>query len=176
MESNRIITTKVYHSPCGPLLMGSFGEWLCLCDWIRPDSDRRRSVIDRVCRSLDSRLLDGTSPVIESARKQLDEYFSGRRTEFSIPLLLPGTDFQKQVWNCLVDIPYGETLTYRSIAQRIGRPKAVRATANAIGANAVSVIVPCHRVIGSDRSMTGYAGGLQAKIYLLEHEQSATPL
>ena len=112
----------------------------------------------------------GTSEVIEKAAKQLDEFFAGKRKEFDLPLLFVGTDFQKAVWNELLKIPFGKTVSYGEMALRIGMPKAVRAVANANGANSISIFAPCHRVIGSDRSLTGYGGGLSAKKFLLELE------
>lgn len=119
---------------------------------------------------LSADLAEGTSDILEEAARQLDEYFSGRRSEFSVPLLFVGTDFQKTVWKALLSIPYGQTLSYGELAARIGKPKSVRAVANANGANALSIFAPCHRVVGSDRSLTGYAGGLEAKRWLLELE------
>ena len=121
---------------------------------------------------LGAEIVDSTSPVIELSVAQLDEYFSGKRHDFDIPLLFAGTDFQKVVWNALLDIPYGMTVSYSEMARRIGRPEAVRAVANANGANAISIFAPCHRVIGSDRTLTGYGGGLDAKEYLLKLENS----
>lgn len=102
--------------------------------------------------------------------KQLKEYFANKRTEFSIKLLPQGTDFQKRVWKELEQIPHGKTVNYLEIAKRLGDPKVIRAAASANGKNPISIIIPCHRVIGSDGSLTGYAGGLQRKKWLLEHE------
>ena len=115
---------------------------------------------------------EGFSPVIDKAKTQLDEYFAGARREFDVPLLFAGTDFQKKVWDALLTIPYGQAISYGEMARRIGMPTAVRAVANANGANAISIFAPCHRVIGSDRKLTGYAGGLEAKEYLLTLEIS----
>lgn len=111
-----------------------------------------------------------TTPVLEEAKRQLDEFFAGKRKAFDIQIRLVGTDFQQQVWNALLSIPYGVTKSYKEIAQCIGKPKAVRAVAGAIGANGISILIPCHRVIGSNRSLTGYAGGLVAKRMLLGME------
>lgn len=108
---------------------------------------------------------------MEIANKQLDEYFHRERRDFDIPLLFVGTDFQKKVWNELLNIPYGTSISYAEMSRRLGVPKAVRALANANGANALSVIVPCHRVIGSDGSLTGYGGGLERKRFLLDLEK-----
>lgn len=103
--------------------------------------------------------------------RELDEYFRGERKEFDIPLLLAGSEFQKRVWQQLRHIPYGQTVSYGELAAAIGAPKSVRAVANANGANAISIILPCHRVIGSDGSLTGYGGGIDTKRYLLELEK-----
>lgn len=113
-----------------------------------------------------------TSEVMEQAKQQLNEYFAGCRQSFDIPLLFVGTDFQLQVWHELLHIPYGETRSYKTIAENIGKPHAVRAVANAIGANGISIIVPCHRVMGSDNTLTGYAGGLKAKEILIRIESN----
>jgi methylated-DNA-[protein]-cysteine S-methyltransferase len=103
---------------------------------------------------------------------QLDEYFNRNRKTFDLPTDLQGTDFQKKVWNELLKIPFGKTLSYKELALKLGDIKAIRAVAAANGANPVSIIVPCHRVIGSNGSLTGYAGGLWRKQWLLEHESS----
>ena len=111
------------------------------------------------------------SSVIEQTKRQLDEYFAGSRKEFDIPLHPFGTDFQLQVWRALFDIPYGETRTYMEIALKIGNAKGVRAVVQAIGANGIDILIPCHRVIGSNHSLTGFAGGLDKKRFLLELER-----
>lgn len=121
----------------------------------------------RLSRLLDAEFTEGTSAVIGTAETQLDEYFAGERREFDVPLMLAGTEFQKAVWNELMLIPHGRTTTYGELARRIGHPAAVRAIANAVGLNALSILVPCHRVIGADGTLTGYAGGLPAKRHLL---------
>lgn len=163
-----IITTALYDSPCGPLLLGSFDGKLCLCDWQIEKHHAR--VARRLKRILHADFREGTSGIIEQAAHQLDEYFAGKRTAFEVPLLFAGTDFQKKVWNELFAIPYGATISYGELARRIGMPKAVRAVANANGANSISIFAPCHRIIGSDRSLTGYAGGIETKRYLLRLE------
>ena len=130
----------------------------------------------RLFRLLDAEFTDGTSAVIETAVTQLDEYFAGERREFDVPLMFAGTEFQKAVWNALSRIPYGRTETYGELARRIGRPAAVRAIANAVGSNALSILVPCHRVIGVDGALTGYAGGLPAKRHLLNLENALSQM
>ncbi len=163
-----IIYIQRYASPCGGLMLGSIGDKLCLCDW---DVERHRAAVDRRLRKeLHAVFAEQTSAVIECAAKELDEYFAGTRTAFTVPLLFCGSDFQRSVWNELLKIPYGTTISYGEMARRQGRPSAVRAVANANGANAISIFAPCHRVIGSDHSLTGYGGGLEAKRYLLQLE------
>ncbi|MGN0222288.1 MAG: methylated-DNA--[protein]-cysteine S-methyltransferase [Prevotella sp.] len=168
MSTANIIKTRYYESPYGVLVMGAVGERLCLCDWL--EKSGRSDVDRRLLRMPGAVFEEGTAPVTEEAMRQLDEYFAGRRREFDVPLLLTGTCFQQAVWNELLKIPFGTTLSYGEVAQRTGYPKAVRAAANAIGSNAISIFIPCHRVIGSDRSMTGYRGGLEAKRLLLRLE------
>ena len=124
----------------------------------------------RLSRLLGAEFTEGTSAVIATAEAQLDEYFAGERREFDVPLMFAGTEFQKAVWNELLLIPHDRTTTYGELARRIGRPAAVRAIANAVGSNALSILVPCHRVIGADGTLTGYAGGLCAKRHLLALE------
>ena len=116
------------------------------------------------------------SPLLDETRRQLDAYFAGRRTTFALPLAAAGTAFQQTVWTALCRIGYGETISYAELARRIGRPSAVRAVGLANGRNPLSIVVPCHRVIGADGSMTGYGGGLERKVFLLEHETRHAPL
>jgi methylated-DNA-[protein]-cysteine S-methyltransferase len=110
-------------------------------------------------------------PVLVLAQRQLREWFEGERRTFDLPLAQHGTAFQKRVWDALLEIPFGETWTYTQLAARAGRPAAMRAAGSANGRNPFSIVVPCHRVIGSDGSLTGYAGGLRAKEWLLAHER-----
>jgi methylated-DNA-[protein]-cysteine S-methyltransferase len=115
-------------------------------------------------------------PVLVEAERQLAEYFDGRRKEFTLPLDVSGTPFQRAVWNALSTIPFGETRSYAGIASQIGNPKAVRAVGAANSRNPVSIVVPCHRVIGSSGALTGFAGGLDIKAQLLAFEAGRTPL
>ncbi|MBP2242027.1 methylated-DNA-[protein]-cysteine S-methyltransferase [Cytobacillus eiseniae] len=107
-----------------------------------------------------------------SCYRQLDEYFQGKRQDFTFPYTYEGTDFQKQVWNELTSIPYAETGSYKKIAEQIGNEKAVRAVGTANGKNKLSIVIPCHRIIGANGKLTGYAGGLWRKEWLLQHEKS----
>lgn len=165
---NKIFIQR-YLSPCGEMVLGSFGEKLCLCNWTVEKHPRR--VDRRLQFGLKADYEEGTTDVTEKAARQLDEYFNGMRKSFDVPLLFVGTNFQKSVWRRLLEIPYGQTVSYGAMAAKLGMPHAVRAVANANGANAVSLFAPCHRVIGSDGSLTGYGGGLEAKKFLLDLER-----
>ena len=159
------INIQHYFSPCGELVLASYADKLCLCDWSdNPFAERNRRRIEKYLKATSK---TETTSVLEETKRQLDEYFAGKRKAFDIQLCLVGTDFQHKVWNALRSIPYGSTKIYKDIAQCIGKPKAVRAVAGAIGANAISILIPCHRVIGSNHSLTGYAGGLEAKLSLI---------
>ncbi len=116
---------------------------------------------------------DDRQPQLRNAARQLDEYFAGRRSAFDVALDLHGTPFQQAVWQALLALPFGATSTYREIAQRVANPKAIRAAGTAIGRNPVSIIVPCHRVLGTSGGLSGYAGGLERKRYLLALEREA---
>lgn len=164
------ISTLTYESPCGRWLLGSAHGRLCLCSRLPGRMSGRD--LERVRKYISGEIREAPTEVLEATCTQLNGYFDGRRQEFSLPLLLCGTEFQKQVWQELLTIPYGTTVSYAELARRIGRPKSVRALANAVGANPIGIIVPCHRIIGSDGSLTGYAGGLDAKAYLLQSESA----
>lgn len=113
---------------------------------------------------------NAAAPVLRETARQLQEYFGGKRRKFALPLRFSGTEFQRRVWNALTDIPFGETRTYGELARHIGNPAACRAVGLANGKNPIAVIVPCHRVIGADGSLTGFGGGLPRKEWLLGHE------
>jgi len=163
------ITFRHFVTPFGELVLGSHKDELCLCDW---RYRRMRAAVDtRVQRGLRGAFVEGTSRVIEEAIHQLNAYFAGERTTFDLPLRLVGTKFQQGVWNALLAIPYGTTSTYASLTASVAEPTAIRAVASANGANALSIIVPCHRIIGSSGELVGYAGGLPAKRKLLQLER-----
>lgn len=164
-----MICLQYYDAPCGELILASMGEALCLCDWNgKPCAERSKR---RIARYVDAEFCTASSPVLEQAKLQLDDYFAGHRPSLHVPLHPFGTDFQLRVWQALLQIPYGETRSYLEVAQRIGNPRGVRAVAQAIGANGIGILIPCHRVIGSNRSLTGFTGGLDKKSYLLELER-----
>ena len=162
------ILLQTYASPCGELLLGSYADRLCLCDWTA--GTRHTRVMARVQRYLQAPFVEEPSELTRRAARELEEFFAKRRQVFDLPLLFAGTDFQQRVWRNLLKIPYGQTLSYRQESLALGMPEAVRAIANANGANALSIIIPCHRVIGHNGSLTGYGGGLAAKRFLLELE------
>ena len=171
MSTSSNIAIVSYQSPCGKLLLGAFDGRLCLCAWAHELHPGRAQA------SLERRLGVGAcemaSPVTTEAALQLDEYFAGNRVAFTVPLMLVGTEFQQEVWRQLMSVPYGHTVSYGRLAQLLGRSGASRAVANANGANPVSIFVPCHRVVGADGSLTGYAGGIDAKRFLLGVEGRA---
>ena len=152
----------------GELIIGSYDNKLCLCDW--KYRKMRPSIDTRLKNGLKSEYKSGKSEIIDLTISQLNEYFEGKRSEFNIPLLTVGTDFQKYVWVELLKIPYGKTESYLSLSSKIKDDKIIRAVANANGANAISILIPCHRVIGSNGDLTGYAGGISVKKKLLELE------
>lgn len=168
------IKIKSYQSPMGGMIVGSYKDKLCICDWT---GRKHRERIDRrIFKKLNAEYEEGTTDVIQNTILQLNEYFAGERKEFSIPILLTGTEFQCRVWTELMKIPYGTTISYGELARMLGNPKGVRAVALANGANPISIIVPCHRVIGSDKSLTGYAGGLEVKKGLISLEAGVTEI
>ena len=166
-----IINTASYQSPAGEMIIGSLGDGLCMCDWA---GGKGRAVVDRrIQRHFNAVYEQRKSSVIKRTIGALDEYFAGERRAFDIPLVFAGTKFQCAVWAELMRIPYGATVSYGELARRVGSPGAVRAVASACAANPMSVIVPCHRVVGRDSRLTGYRGGIGAKRRLLELESRA---
>lgn len=162
------ICLQRWQSPCGELLLGSIDGQLCLCDWT--SSHRHEANLRRLTRFFKADMQERQTVAISQAIDQLQAYFRGERTRFELPMVFAGTVFQQRVWQELLRIPYGETRTYAEQASSLGCPKSVRAVAGAIGANALSIVVPCHRVVGANHSLTGYAGGLAAKRFLLATE------
>ncbi|GJE58302.1 methylated-DNA--[protein]-cysteine S-methyltransferase [Methylobacterium trifolii] len=150
-------------SPVGALKLVAGDAGLAAVLWKDDDPARVR---------LGAMVEDPAHPVLREAARQLDAYFAGRLTVFTIPLDMVGTDFQRKVWAALLTIPFGQTRSYGEIARQIGSPKAARAVGAANGRNPVSIITPCHRVIGSNAALTGFAGGLRIKEHLLALESS----
>jgi methylated-DNA-[protein]-cysteine S-methyltransferase len=155
------ILFTTFESPVGPLLLLSDGQSLT---GLHTDSDKHRPA------TRPAWIEDDDAVPFAEVKAQLRGYFEGRLSGFDLPLAPQGTEFQVRVWQELRGIPYGETISYAELARRIGRPQASRAVGHANARNPISIIVPCHRVIGADNSLTGYAGGLERKRMLLAHE------
>ncbi len=147
-------------SPVGPLLLAASDDGMHLIEFHAPRHPMRRN----------AHWQEGDNALLRMARRQLDEYFAGERRQFELPLAPQGTSFQCEVWQTLAAIPYGETISYAQLAQRVGKPSAVRAVGAANGRNPLPLVLPCHRVIGSDGSLTGFGGGLPTKQFLLQME------
>lgn len=172
--SNKNIIIKEHTTPIGVLILGVFDDKLCLCDW--KYRAKRDEIDKRIVRGLKADLQEGDHALFKKVEKQLNDYFIGSRSSFDIPLLFVGSDFQKSVWNALLKIPFGKKETYLGLSHKLGNTKAIRAVAATNGANAISIIVPCHRIVGANGELVGYAGGLNAKKKLLELEGSVNQL
>jgi len=164
------ISIQYYQTPIGEMILGAYENKLCMADW-RYRKGRER-IDRRVQKALHAIFVEEENEVLNLAKEELEAYFKGLYQTFDIPLLLVGSSFQKSVWQALLQIPFGTTVSYRDLAQLIDDKTAVRAAASAVGANAISIFIPCHRVIGADGSLRGYAGGLEAKKKLLALEQN----
>lgn len=169
IDRKTIITTARVYTPLGPMVAGVTDEGVCLLEF----ADRRmlETQMKKLRKYLNAALIPGQHVLLDRLAEELQEYFAGNRQEFDLPLITPGTAFQQQVWESLMTIPRGQTRSYQEQAKLLGKPKAVRAVANANGANRIAIIIPCHRVIGSDGKLTGYGGGIWRKQWLLEHER-----
>ena len=158
-----------FDTPVGKMRAGATDEGICLFDFqYRRSID---SIIKRIETLSGDKFEEGDHPHFKILKHQIDEYFAGARKEFALPLHLLGTSFQKSVWHGLLQIPYGETRSYKQQAIFLGNEKSVRAVAHANGENGIAIIIPCHRVIGEDGGLVGYGGGLQRKKWLIDHER-----
>lgn len=155
----------------GELIIGSFENQICLCNWSHKKT--RASVDKKIQTSLKAEFIESEDDLIIETKRQINQYFEGARTKFDIPLKFIGSEFQISVWKKLLSIPYGKTCSYLELSRQIDNVKAIRAVGTANSANAISIIVPCHRVIGNNGDLTGYAGGLNTKKKLLELENPA---
>jgi methylated-DNA-[protein]-cysteine S-methyltransferase len=165
-----MINIQYYKTKIGELILGSFDGKLCMLDY---RYRRMRTTVDnRIRKGICADFIEKNDDILEETKKQFTEYLNGCRKDFDIPLLMVGTDFQKSVWQALMKVPYGTTSTYLQMAKNINNEKAVRAVASANGANSISIIIPCHRIIGSNGELVGYGGGLPVKKRLLTLEQS----
>ncbi len=169
LKSSKMIKTIKIETPLGEMVAGATDEGVCLLEF----HDRKilPSEYKDLARLLETSFEEGDNTHLKTLRKELKEYFEGKRKEFTVPLLIPGRPFQQSVWKELQNIPYGTTRTYQEQATALRSPESVRAVANANGMNRIAIIIPCHRVIGSDGRLTGYGGGIHRKKWLLDHEK-----
>lgn len=166
-ERDLILMSRL-NSPLGPMYVCSTNQGICLLEF----TDRRmlETEFHDLQKRLNSTIVAGENEHITQLKRELQEYFEGTRKSFNVQLHTPGSDFQRAVWSLLLQVPYGTTVSYQEQALKLNAPKAVRAVASANGHNRVCIVIPCHRVIGSDGNLTGYSGGLERKRWLLEHE------
>lgn len=165
-----IIRTTTLDTPMGRVVAAATAQGLCLLEF-GPD-DRVERQLDALESLLEATTEIGASAHLDALDRELREYFKGSLRAFTVPTHTPGTTFQQRVWAELKNIPYATTIAYRDLALRLNAPSAVRAVGGANGANRVMLVIPCHRVIGADGSLTGFGGGVELKQQLLDHEQS----
>lgn len=175
-QSLNVLNITRFTTPLGPMYACANDQGLCLLEF----TDRRmlETEFKDLRKRLNAVILPGTHPILDQTVRQVTEYYEGKRTSFDIKLNSPGTEFQQRVWDTLLKIPYGTTRSYKDQAIATGNVKAIRAVATANGMNRIAIVIPCHRIIGSDGSLTGYAGGLKRKQWLIQHESriAGTPL
>lgn len=169
-KMEKIVDLKRIETPLGTMIACANENGICMLEF----SDRKAlpTELKEISKHFDANIVQGENPHFKTLEKELEEYFEGKRKDFTVPLSPVGTDFQKKVWEILRTIPYGTTRSYQQQADILGNPKAVRAVANANGLNKISIIIPCHRVIGTNGRLTGYSGGIWRKQKLLELEQA----
>lgn len=169
-KMEKIVDLKRIETPLGTMIACANENGICMLEF----SDRKAlpTELKEISKHFDANIVQGENPHFKTLEKELEEYFEGKLKDFTVPLAPVGTDFQKNVWEILRTIPYGTTRSYQQQADILGNPKAVRAVANANGLNKISIIIPCHRVIGSNGTLTGYGGGIWRKQKLLELEKA----
>ena len=167
--SSEVIVCRNLWSPVGDMIAGATSTGVCFLEW------HSRGGVEKIRQRVEKRyglsVVDGNHPHLDTLHRELGDFFEGSLRQFTVALHIQGTAFERQVWNELLNIPYGQTRSYADIAKAVGRPQAFRAVGRANGANYISVVVPCHRVIESSGKLRGYGGGLWRKKYLLELEQ-----
>ncbi|MDR2916431.1 MAG: methylated-DNA--[protein]-cysteine S-methyltransferase [Tannerella sp.] len=168
-KNKQIVSITYIETDLGLMIAAATDQGICMFEFA--DYKLLDLELRQLASSCKAPLVQAENPYFEILKKQLDEYFKGERKEFDIPLDLVGTEFQKEVWLSLLKIPYGTTTSYAKQAEFLGKPSAVRAVANANGKNKISIILPCHRVIGTDGTLTGYGGGIWRKKKLLAFEK-----
>lgn len=164
----KVIVTSTLETPLGSMIAGAAEEGVCLLEYF--EDNRPERGYEDLARLLNADILKGEHAHIKALQKELAEYFDGKRKTFNIPLIIAGTPFQEMVWKELLNIPYGTTRSYREQSVALKKPDAIRAIASANGSNRIAILVPCHRVIGTNGSLTGYGGGLWRKKWLLDLE------
>ena len=169
-KDQRIIDLKRIETPIGTMFAAAVEEGIYMLEFT--DRKMLETEFKDLAKSLNATIVQGENPHFKTLEKELAEYFAGNRTEFTVPLSPVGTEFQKSVWKVLLKIPYGETWNYKKQSEVLGDAKKVRAVANANGMNKISILIPCHRVIGSNGTLTGYGGGIWRKQKLLELEKA----
>lgn len=169
-SSQNIILINRISTPLGPMFICATENGICLLEFT--DRKMLETEFKELRRLLNAEILIGENQHIKQAKKELTEYFNGKRNRFEVQLHTPGTDFQNQVWEALKGVPFGTTSTYQNQAIKLNKPKAVRAVASANGFNRISIIVPCHRIIGKDGNLTGYGGGIERKKWLINFERN----
>lgn len=169
-KNQQIIDLARLETPLGTMVACGTAQGICLLEFT--DRKMLETELKTLARLLNASIVQGTNPHFALLQQQLDDYFAGTRRQFSVPLVTPGTAFQQEVWQKLQSIPYGTTRSYKQQAAALQKPDAVRAVANANGMNRISILIPCHRIVGSDGSLTGYGGGLWRKKWLLDWEMS----
>jgi AraC family transcriptional regulator of adaptative response/methylated-DNA-[protein]-cysteine methyltransferase len=166
-----MIKTVKIATPIGEMAAAATSAGICLLEFTEGKDLSLSADLEELAKLLNTKVRKGWNILLWRLRKQLKEYFKGARKEFSLPLVTPGTDFQIEVWNNLKKIPYGSTISYHKQAENLNNPEAMRAVAQANSSNRIAIIIPCHRVIGSDGSLVGYRGGLKRKKWLIDHER-----
>jgi methylated-DNA-[protein]-cysteine S-methyltransferase len=155
-------------TPFGEIIVASTEDALCFLQF--SEENNYTSVINKLALNLKATIVQGSNAIIDQTERELNEYFEKKRTVFSVKVMTHGTPFQEKVWEVIKQIPHGKTLTYTRLASQLGIQESVRAVANATGANPIMIIIPCHRILGKNGELRGYAGGISRKRYLLDHE------
>lgn len=172
-KAQSIITLSQIATPLGPMYAGASATGLCFLEFV--DRKMIDAQIEQLQKQMKAKFVSGKNERLDQVEQQLNEYFAGKRRDFEIGLDIRGTDFQKQAWNALLKIPYGETRSYQQQADRIGKPKAVRAIASANAKNHIAIVIPCHRVIAKHGGLAGFGGGIWRKKFLLDLEGAIDP-
>jgi len=171
-QEQQLLLIDRFTTPLGPMFVCATDKGVCLLEFVERDILEKE--LTELQKLLNARLIVGENVHIKQVKKEVIEYFENQRSIFDVALDMPSTDFQQLVWQYLLTIPVGQKTTYQTIAQQIGKPKAVRAVGAANGRNRIAIIVPCHRVVGSDGKLRGYGGGIERKEWLLKHEKALT--